>query len=108
MSAASPLPLEARAELTSEEAENVKKHKMGKTMLYTNIADRGSGLLGVVTRAMKGIEITVDDLVSGKQVDCKDIIEMIAVEEQVKEACKNFKTVLDTAAQFGGEQVIEF
>ncbi|MGI0014779.1 MAG: hypothetical protein ACREBU_15260 [Nitrososphaera sp.] len=100
--------LEARAELTPEEADNVKKYKMGKTMLYTNIEDRGKGLLGWLSRAAMGIEITVDSLVNGKQVDCKDIVEMIALEEQVKEACGNFKRVLDTAAHFEGEQVIEF
>jgi hypothetical protein len=99
--------LDARAELTNEEAENVKKYKLGKTMLYTNIEDRGAGLLGMIARAATGIEITVDNLVRGKQIEIKDIIEMIATEEQIKEASANFKRVLDTAAQFGGEQVIE-
>jgi len=100
--------LEARAQLTGEETENIKTYKMGKTLLYSNLEDRGSGLLGALSRAAMGIEITVDDLVVGKQIDCKDIIQMMAVEEQIKEACANFKNVLDTAAKFGGEQVIEF
>lgn len=60
--------LDARAELSPEETENVKKYKMGKTMLYTNIENRGAGLLGMLSRAAMGIEITVDDLVHGKHL----------------------------------------
>lgn len=100
--------LEARAELDECEAENVKKYKIGKTLLYTNIEDKGAGLLGAVTRAMKGIEVTINDLVNGKQIECKDIIEMIETERQIKSACENFKNVLETAASFGGEEIVEF
>lgn len=103
--------IDARAELTPPEAENVKKYKMGKTMLYKKFdVEGGRGLLGLASRLaykMLNIEITIDDLVGGKHVECKDIVEMIAVEEQIREACQNFKAVLDTAAHFGGEQIIE-
>lgn len=100
--------LHAQAELTTEEEANVKNYEMGKTMLYTNIEDRGSGVLGAISRAATGIEITVDDLVNGRQVDCKDIVQMIAVEEEIKGACSTFKNMLDTAARFGGEEIIEY
>lgn len=100
--------LSAKAELTSEESSNLSNYKMGKTMLYSNMNERGSGLMGMVSRAAMGIEITVDDLVQGKTVECKDIIQMIALEDQMKEACKNFKMVLDTMATFGGEEIVEF
>ena len=100
--------LEVRAELTPEEEENVKKYKMGKTMLYTNLADRGAGIIGAVHRAAVGIEITVDSLVKGRVIDCKDVLEMLAVEEQVKEACAAFSAMLTAAATFGGEEVLEF
>ena len=100
--------LKAKAELSTEEQDNVVKYKMGKTMLYTNMEDRGAGLLGLLSRVAMAIEITVDDLVNGKQVDCKDIVEMLALEEQVKEACQNFKNVLEAATSFGGEEIIEF
>jgi hypothetical protein len=49
----------------------------------------------------------VNDLASGKKVECKDIIEMMAVVEQIKEAAQTFKAVLNAAAHFGGEEVIE-
>lgn len=56
---------------------------------------------------MLNISISVDDLTHGKRVDCKDIVEMLAVEEQVKDAARNFKAVLEAASTFGGEHVVE-
>ncbi len=102
--------LKAQAKLTDEEAANIRKYKVGKQMLYSNLegGKRGSGLIGMVSRAMIAIEVTVDDLVRGKEIECKDILEMIAIEGQIKEACENFKAVLDTAAHFGGDEIIEF
>lgn len=103
--------LTVRAELTETEKENIKKYKLGETVLY---AEReivgGSGLLGVASRlAFKAINLTiqVDDLAKGKVIDAKDIVEMLAIEEHVKTAAANFKEVLDAAASFGGETVIE-
>lgn len=105
--------LDARAQLSDEEAEYVKKYKMGKEVLYQShkIVDPGSGLLGVASRiAMRALTltITVDSLVKGQHIECKDILEMRAVEGQIKEACGVFKEVLESAAHFEGEEVIEF
>lgn len=100
--------LEAKVELTEDEAENVKKYKVGKTLLYTNMSDRGSGMLGIAYRSLAGTEITIGDLIKGKKVEIKDIFEMIGLEDQVKEACEQFKLVLETMASFGGDEVIEF
>lgn len=104
--------LDVRAELTEEEKSNIKKYKLGETMLYerAKLIDRGSGLLGLASRVafrMLNLSISVNDLQNGKQIDCKDIVEMIAVEEQIKEAAQTFKNVLEAAAHFGGEEVIE-
>ncbi len=103
--------LGVRAELTEQELTDIKKYKLGDTMLYEKdkIAG-GSGLLGVASRLalkMLTLTISVNDLTSGKTVECKDILEMLAVEEQIKEAAETFKAVLTAAAQFGGEEVIE-
>ena len=105
--------LDARAQLSDDETDYVKTYKMGKEVLYQSykIADPGSGLLGVASRiAMKALNltITVDSLVKGQHVECKDILEMRAVEGQIKEACGVFKEVLESAAHFEGEEVIEF
>lgn len=104
--------LTVRAELTEVEKDNIKKYKLGDTMLYERdkIIERGSGLLGVASRLafkMMNISVSVNDLSGGKKIDCKDIVEMLAVEDQIKEAAQTFKNVLEAAASFGGEEVIE-
>lgn len=104
--------LAVRAELSDQEKNNIQKYKLGDTMLYERMTmtDKGSGLLGVASRlAFKAMNLTVsvDDLSDGKKIDCKDIVEMLAVEDQIKEAAQTFKNVLEAAASFGGEEVIE-
>lgn len=103
--------LDVRADLTQEERANIQKYKLGDSILYerSTITDPGSGLLGLASRvAFKAmnISISVGDLENGKRIDCKDILEMLAVEDQVKEAAHTFKNVLEAAARFGGEEVI--
>ena len=104
--------LEVRAEITDDEKAAIQKYKLGPTMLYqkNELADRGSGLLGMASRMAfhaMNITISVNDLANGKRVECKDILEMLGAEEQIKEACQTFKDVLAACTQFGGEEVIE-
>src|SRR5260370_42583207 len=80
--------LAVRAELSDEEKNNIKKYKLGDTMLYERMTmtDKGSGLLGVASRLafkMMNLTVSVDDLSDGKKVDWKDIVEMLAVEDGV-------------------------
>lgn len=101
-----------RAELSDEEKANTKKYKMGDILLYerSKIIDPGSGLVGLASRLafkMINLTISVNDLEHGKQVECKDILEMLAVEEQIKEAAQNFRNVLSAATTFGGEEILE-
>jgi len=105
--------LAVRADLSNQELNNIKKYKLGKTVLYSRgeVSEPGKGLLGLASRVafkMMNITVSVDDLVDGKHVEFKDIMEMLAVIEQIKEAAQNFKGVLEAAAHFGGEEVIEF
>lgn len=103
--------LHVRAELSEEEHAHVKKYKLGDTVLYErDKITGGSGLLGVASRLalnMMNISVSVDDLQDGKQIECKSIVEMLAVEEQLREACQTFKAVLMAATHFGGEEVLE-
>lgn len=104
--------LEVRADITSEERANIQKYKLGETELYTSheLLDKGSGLLGAASRlAFKAmtISVSVKDLTGGKKVECKDVVEMLAIEDQIREAAKTFAQVLAAAAQFGGEEVVE-
>lgn len=104
--------LDVQAELTDQEKSNIAKYKLGNTMLYerAKLSDPGSGLLGAASRLafkMMNLTVSVGDLSDGKQIECKDIVEMLAVEDQIKEACQTFQAVLKAAASFGGEEMIE-
>ncbi len=104
--------LQVRADLTLEEKTNIAKYKLGDTELYAShqILDKGSGLLGLASRlAYKAmtISVSVKDLSGGKTIECKDVVEMLAVEDQIKEAARTFAQVLAAAATFGGEQVVD-
>jgi hypothetical protein len=103
--------LEVRAELSDEERRSISRYKFGKSVLYTRgeIADPGSGLLGLASRLAfhaMNISVSVDDLAEGKRIECKDILEMLAVQEQLKQAAANLKDILEAASHFGGEEVI--
>lgn len=104
--------LSIRADLTKEELSSIEKYKLRKTMLYSRgeLAEAGSGLLGIASRMafkMMNISVSVEDLVAGKHLEFKDIMEMLACIEQIKVASQNFKSVLEVASQFGGEEVVE-
>lgn len=104
--------LEVRADVSPDERENINKYRLAETVLYERdtMTDGGSGLLGLASRmAFKAMNITVNvrDLIDGKKIECKDVVEMLAVEEQIREAGKTFGQVLRAAAQFGGEEVVE-
>lgn len=103
--------LSVRAELTEPERNNTQKYRLGKTVLYTKdqIVDPGAGLLGLASRlAFKAlnISVSVDDLANGKRIECRDIVEMLAVEDQLKEAFRTYKAILEAAATFGGEEIV--
>ncbi len=108
--------LDARAELTADEAARVKKYRMGDTVIYESAGAEKMAAVGAVwtgaigyalRRVAKAMQVKVDDVVNGKHFECKDIVEMLAVEEQVKEACQMFKRMLESATHFEGEEVLE-
>lgn len=103
--------LDVRAEISSEEKASIQRYRLGDAVLYSKseLADRGSGLLGLASRLAfnaMNISVSVSELINGKRVECKDIVEMLAVEEQIKEAALTFKQVLNAAVHFGGEEIV--
>lgn len=100
--------LEVKADLTHEELENIKKYNMSDTVLYSNVEGNPteSAWKAIKTIATSTV-IKVSDLANGRLIECKDFMEIIAVEEQVKSACVNLKNLLEAMANFGGEEVIE-
>lgn len=107
--------LEARVDITEEEMGHLQKYKMGQEVIYSKeriAADRTGdggfkGLARNLAAAATALTIRVDDLVKGTKVECKDILEMLAVEEQIVTACQTFRNILASMAYFDGEEVIE-
>ncbi|MBI3700539.1 MAG: hypothetical protein HY242_08880 [Afipia sp.] len=104
--------LDVQAEITPEEVENIQRYRLGDTLLYSKgeLTERGSGMLGLASRMAfhaMNISVNISELVNGKRIECKDILEMLAVEEQIREAAIRFKQVLHAATYFGGEEAFE-
>jgi len=113
MSKTAVFSLEARVDISDEEIAHIKKYKMGQEVLYAKerIAGSSEAKLSSIARnlasAATALTVRIDDLVRGTKVECKDILEMMAVEEQIVSACQTFKSILASMAHFDGEEVIE-
>jgi len=104
--------LEVRATLADQERENIRKYKLGDAVLYERKPLKEGGneyqqLGNALMYRLLNLTISVNDLANGKTIECKDILEMLAAEAQVKEAAQNFKQILEAAAHFDGEEVLE-
>lgn len=112
--------LDARVELTPEEAADVRKYKLGKEVIYNSEAAKrhldgvNAGLSqGGATGFMKGLasaamaklslNITIDDLLNGQHVQAKDMNEMVGAEAAIVEACQTLRTYLNIASTFDGK-----
>ncbi len=107
--------LEMQVNLSPEEIENVDRYKLGNEVLFSKervaFDNSDSGSWGAVARNLAAaatvLTININDLVKGRVVECKDIVEMLDVEEQIRSACHTFNSVLQAAAQFDGDEIIE-
>ena len=118
--------LDARAELTPEEADDVRKYKLGSLVIYNSEASKkhlgntyaglDSGGLGGLMKGAVGLamakmslNITIDSLTSGHHIEAKDMDEALGAEEAIRHACESMKAYLTAASTFDGrEQVIEY
>lgn len=106
--------LTVRADLSDEERGRIKKYKLSDALLYQRL-DEGqmptstgiSGFLAAGAFYARQLEIRARDLDEGTSYECKDIVEMLIVESQIKDAAKTFVSMLAAAAKFGGEEVVE-
>ena len=106
-------------DLDADEQAALKKYKFGKTTVYespkgaaaTGLLRSTGGSLGGITAtiAAKATNqiLSVNDLVNGKEITCKDITEMIAAEEQVVDGCHALARILYACQHFEGEEVID-
>lgn len=108
--------LDAQVDLTAQEAEYVSKYKMGSALIYNkdrvnpelNDYASAKGIMRNLSAAALNINLTVNDLVRGRTIECKDILEIIDAEETVKSACQGLKNLLEACAGFEGEEIIDY
>lgn len=110
--------LDVVADLTKEERALVERYKLWGQVVYSseaandNVARLHAGsvkALGAVLmdKVLKRF-LTVKHLVSGEHMECKDLVELLGTEEQVRVACMNLKRYLDVAQTFDGrEEVVD-
>lgn len=104
--------LDIRAHLSDEERASVAKYGLAGIRLYQRleVAEPGKGLLGMAFRfafRAANLSLHVRDLVDGKRFECADLIEVLSVEDQIKEAARTFSQLLAAAAGFDGDEVAE-
>jgi hypothetical protein len=112
--------LDARAQLTSEEQENVTKYKLGSQVIYNSEAAQkhvdaghaaaaGGGYLkaiGSYALARLKLHVTINSLQQGQHIECKELDELLGAEAALMTACENLKGYLDTAKSFDGREVV--
>ena len=111
--------LHAIVDLNTDEETALKKYKFGKSIVYESPkgaaatemfrATGGSFKSSIATIAAKAMNqlLSVNDLVHGKEITCKDINEMIAAEEQVIDGCNGLARILYVCQNFEGEEIID-
>jgi len=87
-----------RVELTPEEQTLVTKYKVENHTLTFTTDQKGN----------KIPKDTISSLMRENTEALDDVTILLRNENVVKNACKDFKTLLEVMATFGGEEVIEF
>lgn len=103
--------LQATVKLSDIESSYVKKYKMSDVLLYEKGSEKivsASGTMSLIAARLSQLRVTVADLVSGKTIEGKDIIDIMAAEGQIKEAVEMFHKMLTAASGFEGEEVIRY
>ncbi len=103
------------AELSPDAKKAVEHYRFGKTVLYHKPLELqiSFNVLVALWRAFwlwitrSRWQITVNDLIKGRTVKCKDILEVLEVEKDIRDAAELFGKILRAASWFGGEEIVE-
>ena len=104
--------LYVRADITDEEKALIKENSLGKTLVVYH-SKTGVGALAdfsfwaALWRMFRDTQMTVDTFVRGTTFTCKDVTELIRIEDEARGASLMLRTILEMAKTFGGEEVID-
>ena len=79
-----------------------------QTIAIGNLVGGIAGALTAITAKALKLVFTVDDLVKGRTIECKDMLDMIAAEQQIREAADGLWGILQASKNFEGEQVVTY
>ena len=117
--------LEARIELTSEEKVLITSHQLDKQVVVNTDAvlkHLQSAAMGAVAGNVIGglknlksvanainLEVTLQSLEAGQQIECKSLGELVGMEAAICSACNRLYAYMNTVVALGGaETVINF
>jgi hypothetical protein len=66
--------------------------------------------LSLGTWEFQGAEVPITSVagaMTGKTIQLTSVVELLAREREIKDACRSLKVLLDVASSFGGEEVID-
>jgi hypothetical protein len=103
--------LDVRVQLSDEEREVMVNHALARTRLYERVElmERGRGLFGFLYRAVFGarnLTIRVAELIDGKRIELPDIAEILSVEDQMTGSVRTFNQLLQAAAHYDSDEVV--
>ena len=102
------------AELAPEARRAIEHYRLGKTVLYQKDLQLKLSLNMVLALwrflvlwlTRKRWQIRIDDLVRGRTLTAHNVIELMRIEDEIRQAAQTFAQILRLAATFGGEEVI--
>jgi hypothetical protein len=122
--------LDIRADYTPEEADNIRRYRLGGQGLYNSRAserhldaagrqlervqdgdlkNRAAGLVqGAFSMALAKmhLNVTIASLAKGHHIECRDLEELLEAEDTLRSACKNLTRYLEVAGTFDGSEVV--
>ena len=112
LSGKSKYELYVRADISEEEKTLIKENSLGKTLVvYHNKTGLGAfadfSFWSALWRMFFDTAMTVDTFVRGTTFKCKDVTELIRIEDEARGAALMLRTILEMAKTFGGEEVID-
>ena len=94
--------VKAQVQLTPEEQDLIRHYKLENEV----VLNRPELYFGQPTG--EKIQVTVKQLLNGEALKCRNLNQVLEYTEGAKSACENLKVWLEVAAQFGGQEVIEY
>ena len=56
--------------------------------------------------AKMSLNISIDSLMRGQHIECKDLDELLGAEEAIQNACQSIRRYIDVAQTFDGRELV--